>query len=122
MRLDHVGIASRDVEKSLDFYINVLGLEELERLDLVGRTFIFVGNEQTRIEIEVASEGARVADEPCGLGHMALVVENLDELVERVKNKGHKVLVPPIQLREDRRIAFVADPDGARIQLIEFIK
>jgi len=121
MRLDHIGIAARDIQKSLDFYINALGLRELERLQLVGREFIFVGNDQTRIEIEAAPELASVPQQPCGLGHMALIVNNLNEIVERVRSRGHKVPVPPIQLRPDRRIAFIEDPDGARIQLIEFV-
>ena len=119
MRLDHIGIAARDIQKSLDFYINALGLKELERLQLVGREYVFVGNDQTRIEIESAPELASVPQNPCGLGHMALVVTNLNEIVERVRSHGHKVVVPPIQLRPNSRISFIEDPDGVRIQLIE---
>lgn len=122
MRLDHVGIRARDVDASVRFYTEALGLTILERLTLVGREFIFVGGPDVRIEIEKAGDDDAAQDAAsAGQGHFALVVDKLDERIARLRERGAKIIIPPVKLRDDRRIAFIADPDGARIQLIEFV-
>lgn len=121
MHLDHVGIKSKDVEKSIDFYTKVMGFEFLEEIEILGRKFTFVGNEDTRIEIEGANpEDERMdVNRGYGLYHLALIVDEIDNMAERLKKNGVKFILEPIQLREDRKIAFIEDPDGVRIQLIE---
>lgn len=124
MRFDHIGIKSHDIEKSLDFYTRILGFQILERIDLVGRSFYFIGNDDTRIEIEDANPGDVRLDCSTGYGlyHIALVVTDIDSLAERLKKEGVTFLMDPIQLREDRKIAFIQDPDGVHIQLIDFFE
>jgi lactoylglutathione lyase len=120
----HSGIKSADINKSLDFYTRIMGLEILEKIDLVGRSFYFVGNDKTRIEIEEANPGDEMmlVDKGFGLYHLAFAVEDLDGLAARLKSESVKFILEPIQLRADRKIAFIEDPDGVRIQLIEFLK
>ena len=124
MRFDHVGIKSNDIEKSLDFYTRILGFQILEKLDMVGRTFYFIGNENTKIEIEDANPGDVRMDCSTGYGlyHLAFIVKDIDALAERLKGEGVTFIMDPIQLREDRKIAFIDDPDGVRIQLIDFFE
>jgi len=124
VRFDHIGIKSHDIEKSLDFYTRILGFQILERIDLVGRSFYFIGNDDTRIEIEDANPGDVRLDCSTGYGlyHIALVVTDIDSLAERLKKEGVTFLMDPIQLREDRKIAFIQDPDGVHIQLIDFFE
>ena len=124
MRFDHIGIKSHDVEKSLDFYTRILGFQILERIDMVGRSFYFIGNDDTRIEIEDANPGDVRLDCSTGYGlyHIALVVKDIDALAERLKKEEVKFIMEPIQLREDRKIAFIEDPDGVNIQLIDFFE
>lgn len=124
MRFDHIGIKSHDMEKSVDFYTRILGFQVLEKLDMVGRTFYFVGNDKTRIEIEEANPGDVQMDSSTGYGlyHIALVVKDIDALAERLKAEGVTFIMEPIQLREDRKIAFIQDPDGVPLQLIDFFE
>jgi len=124
LRFDHVGIKSKDVNKSVDFYTRILGFEVIEELELLGRTYIFVGNADTKIEIEEANPDDQRIDvnSSFGLYHIALVVKEVDALAERLKGDGVKFILEPIQLREDRKIAFIEDPDGVRIQLIDFFE
>jgi glyoxylase I family protein len=112
------------MEKSLDFYTRILGFRILEELDMVGRKFYFVGNDETSIEIEVANPGDVRMDPSTGYGlyHIALVVKDIDALAERLKKEGVTFIMEPIQLREDRKIAFIEDPDGVPIQLIDFFE
>jgi lactoylglutathione lyase len=121
--LHHSGIKSADIDKSLDFYTRILGLEVLERIDLVGRRFYFIGNDKTRIEIEQSNPGDEMinVDKGYGLYHLAFAVEDLEGLAARLKAESVRFIMEPMQLRADRKIAFIEDPDGVRIQLIEFV-
>lgn len=123
MYLHHSGIKSADIDKSLDFYTRILGLEVLERIDLVGRRFYFIGNDKTRIEIEQSNPGDEMlnVDKGYGLYHLAFAVEDLEGLAARLKAESVRFIMEPMQLRADRKIAFIEDPDGVRIQLIEFV-
>jgi len=123
MYLHHSGIKSADIQKSIDFYTRIMGLEILEKIDLVGRSFYFVGNDRTRIEIEEANPGDQMikVDTGFGLYHLAFAVEDLQKLAARLKKESVKFIMEPVQLRADRIIAFIEDPDGVRIQLIEFV-
>jgi len=121
--LHHSGIKSADIDRSLDFYTRIMGLEVLERIDLVGRRFFFIGNDKTRIEIEQSNPGDEMinVDKGYGLYHLAFAVEDLEALAARLKAESVKFIMEPMQLRADRKIAFIEDPDGVRIQLIEFV-
>ncbi len=127
IKFDHMGIKARDIDKSVKFYSEIFGFEIKERLQLVGHEFLFmgfIGDDVSVIEIEQAGEKdtAQDVNSTAGMGHFAFVVDNMDEIMERVEKFGAKVVIPPIQLREDRRIAYIEDPDGSRVQMIEFVK
>jgi lactoylglutathione lyase len=121
--LHHTGIKSADLKKSIDFYTRILGLEVLEEVQVLQRTFYFVGNDKTRIEIEEANPGDEMmlVDKGFGLYHLAFAVDDLEALAAHLKRESVKFIMEPAQLRSDRKIAFIEDPDGVRIQLIEFL-
>ncbi|MBN1573720.1 MAG: VOC family protein [Deltaproteobacteria bacterium] len=124
LRFDHVGIKSKDIKKSVDFYTRILGFEVLEEVEVLNSIYTFVGDETTRIEIEQAAPNDKMIDvnTQYGLYHIAFIVKDIDSLAERLKKDGVKFIMEPIQLREDRKIAFIEDPDGVRIQLIDFFE
>ncbi len=124
MKLDHVGIKVKDVDKAVEFYTKVLGFRHLETVQVLGNDYFFVGNEYTRIEIEPAMEGSHVPDinMSTGLYHMAFLVDDLDAEAARLKEHDVKFVLEPVQLRPDRKIAFIEDPDGTRIQLIQMLE
>jgi catechol 2,3-dioxygenase-like lactoylglutathione lyase family enzyme len=123
MKWDHVGIKSADIEKSMYFYCDLLGLQKQEELDIFGKRFFFVGNDTVSIEIEAGSPGDRRIDPRAqtGLYHLAFTVEDVSGLVERLKSKGVPIALEPVSTRPDRLVAFVEDPDGAFIQLIQLL-
>ncbi len=123
MRWDHVGIKSSNIEKSLAFYCGVLGLEKQEELEIFGKRFFFVGNDTVSIEIEAGHPSDEQADPrtQTGLYHLAFTVDDLEGLLARLKAAGVPIALPPVSVRPDRIVAFVEDPDGAFIQLIQVI-
>ena len=124
MKWDHVGIKSADVGKSLHFYCDILGLEKKEELEIFGKRFVFVGNDTVSIEIEAGGPDDSPIDPrtQTGLYHLAFTVEDVAGMVERLKSEGVPVALEPLSTQPDRRTAFVEDPDGAFIQLIQMLR
>jgi catechol 2,3-dioxygenase-like lactoylglutathione lyase family enzyme len=123
LRWDHAGIKAADVERSLHFYCDILGLRKLETVDLFGRQYHFVGNDSIQIEIEEGRPTDVQADmaTSTGLFHLALEVEDLDGAAERLLHAGVTFVISPCQHRPDRRICFFRDPDGVFIQMIQYV-
>jgi catechol 2,3-dioxygenase-like lactoylglutathione lyase family enzyme len=123
MKWDHCGIRSADLERSLRFYTDVLGLRLLEVVTVLGQPFYFVGNDTVRIEIEQGNTKDRTvpSEQTPGLYHLAFEVDDLEAVAARLREAGAEFLLPPSQFREDRKIAFVLDPDGVFIQIIQYL-
>ncbi len=119
MKYLHTMVRVTNIEESLDFYCNKLGLQELRRMDnAAGRyTLIFLaapGNEEAQIELtynwdpEVYTEGRN-------FGHLAYEVDNIYEICERLMAKGVTINRPP----RDGRMAFIRSPDNISIELLQ---
>ena len=123
MKWDHCGIRAADLERSLRFYTDVLGLELLEVVTVLDQPFYFVGNDTVRIEIEQANPAqlAAATGTQAGLYHLAFEVDDLEGAAARLRDAGAQFLLPPSQFREDRKIAFILDPDGVAIQFIQYL-
>ncbi len=124
MKWDHCGIRAANLERSLHFYTDVLGFRLLEIVKVLDQPFYFVGNDTVRIEIEQANpaELAAPQGQMAGLYHLAFSVDDLEGICNRLREKEATFLLPPSQFREDRKIAFILDPDGVFIQLIQYLK
>lgn len=123
MKWYHVGIKAAASEASVQFYRDILGLEVIDRVEIWGKQFIFVGNDTISIEIEQANPGDTPSDPSfmTGLNHFSLVVEDIRALTDKAREKGADVLMEPFHPRPDRLTTFVRDPDGVLIQLIQFV-
>ena len=108
-----------DLEASLDFYCNKLGLEEQRRIDVeAGRfTLIFLGaagNPESQVELTYNWD----AEEYSGgrnFGHLAYEVEDIYATCQRLMDHGVTLNRPP----RDGRMAFVRSPDGISIELLQ---
>ncbi|HEX9771778.1 MAG TPA: lactoylglutathione lyase [Kiloniellales bacterium] len=125
-RMAHTMIRVRDLEKSLDFYTRVLGMKVLRRKDYPDgkftNTFVGYGPEETHAAIELTYNWDR--EEPYdlgnGWGHVALEVPDVYATCEALQEAGAKITRPPGPMKHGTRvIAFVEDPDGYKIELLE---
>ncbi len=123
MKWDHVGIKCADIEKSLAFYCDLLGFEIQEKLEIMGKTFYFVGNESTSIEMEAGNPGDTQIDPrfQTGQNHLSFLVDDVQAMVDRLKDKGVPILLEPFPSRPDRLTSFIEDPDGVFIQMIQLL-
>ena len=119
MKYLHTMVRVTDIDQSLDFYCNKLGLKELRRrVDEKGRyTLVFLaapGDEEAQIELTYnwdpeAYTGGR------NFGHLAYRVDDVYAACQRLMDGGVTINRPP----RDGNMAFVRSPDGISIELLQ---
>jgi len=119
MKYLHTMVRVTDLDESIDFYCNKLGLTELRRHDVEqGRfTLVFLaapGDEEAQVELTYnwdpeSYSGGR------NFGHLAYAVEDIYAACQRLKDGGVTINRPP----RDGRMAFVRSPDGISIELLQ---
>lgn len=125
MRLLHTMLRVGNLEKSLDFYCNVLGMKLLRQKDYPGGkftlAFIGYGDEADNTVLELTYNwGVEEYDLGDGYGHIAIEVDNIYGTCEQIKAKGGQVTREPGPMKHGSTvIAFVTDPDGYKIELIQ---
>lgn len=125
MRILHTMLRVTDLEKSLNFYSEVLGMKLLRRKDYPeGRftlAFIGYGNESDTAVIELTYNWD-VSNYQLGdaYGHIAIEVPDAYAACANIKQRGGKVTREAGPMKHgDTVIAFVEDPDGYKIELIQ---
>ena len=125
MRVLHTMLRVGNLERSLDFYTNVLGMKELRRKDYPdGRftlAFVGYGDESSNAVIELTHNwDTETYDIGNGYGHIALGMENIYTACDAIREKGGKITRDPGPMKHGKtEIAFVEDPDGYKIELIQ---
>ncbi len=123
----HTMIRVGNLERSVDFYTRLLGMKELRRRDVPeGKyTLVFLGygdgNASGGAEIELTyNYGVERYEQGNAFGHLAVAVPNVASAAEAVRDGGGKVTREPGPVKFGTTIiAFVEDPDGYKIELIE---
>lgn len=124
MRILHTMLRVGDLEKSLAFYTEVLGMRLLRRNDYPqGKfTLAFVGYEDEKdgTVIELTHNwGVEQYEIGTGYGHIALGVEDVYATCEAIRQRGGKITREAGPMKGGSSvIAFVEDPDGYKIELI----
>ena len=125
-RILHTMIRVRDLDKSLDFYTRLLGMTQLRRKDFPGGKFTlaFVGYggeaDHTVIELTHNWDQEEPYDLGTGFGHVAIGVPDIYATCERLKAEGVAIPRPPGPMKHGTTvIAFIDDPDGYKIELVE---
>lgn len=125
MRLLHVMLRVKNLEKTLAFYCNVLGMKLLRKKDYPSGKFTlaFVGydQEESGTVIEFTHNWDTDSYElGTAYGHIALGVDDIVKTCEDIRNKGGKVVREPGPMKHGTTmLAFVEDPDGYKIELLE---
>jgi lactoylglutathione lyase len=124
MRLLHTMIRSGDLDRSIAFYTEVLGMTLLRRKDYPeGKftlAFVGYGDEGSNSVIELTYNwGVSSYELGNALGHLAIEVEDVYAACDLIRHKGGRILREAGPMNAGTTIiAFVADPDGYSIELI----
>ena len=119
MKYLHTMVRVTDLDASLDFYCNKLGLTELRRHDVeAGRfTLVFLaapGDEEAQVELTYNWDPEELAGGR-NFGHLAYQVDDIYEICQRLRDGGVTVQRPP----RDGYMAFVRSPDDVSIELLQ---
>lgn len=125
MHLVHTMLRVGDLERSIAFYRDVLGMKLRERKNFPDGKFTlaFLGYGQNpgHAEIELTYNwGVTTYEIGTAFGHIALAVDDAYSACERIRAAGGKITREPGPMKHGTTvIAFVQDPDGYKIELIE---
>lgn len=119
MKYLHTMVRVSDVDASIDFYCNKLGLQQLSRRDYEsGRfTLIFLappGQPEAQVEL-THNWDPEAYDEGRNFGHLAYAVDDIYAICQRLMDGGVTINRPP----RDGRMAFVRSPDNISIELLQ---
>ncbi len=130
-RILHTMLRVVDLDRSLAFYVDALGMRELRRKDYPeGRfTLVFIGydNEASNTVIELTYNWDKGSyDHGDAFGHIAIGVLDIYAVTERLESMEVKITRPPGPMKFKANeaeapsiIAFIEDPDGYKIELIQ---
>ncbi len=124
MRILHTMLRVGDLEKSIAFYTNILGMRELRRNDYPeGKftlAFLGYGEETSHTVLELTYNwGVDSYDLGTGFGHIAIGVPDVYKACEKMKQMGGKIIRDAGPMNAGTTIiAFLEDPDGYQIELI----
>lgn len=125
-RLLHTMVRVRDLDRSLDFYTRLLGMDLLRKTDFSGGRFTlaFVGygdeDSDTVIELTHNWDQETPYELGTGFGHLAIGVADIYGTCEQLAAAGVSIPRPPGPMKHGTTvIAFVEDPDGYKIELVE---
>ncbi|WP_139490390.1 VOC family protein [Brevibacillus dissolubilis] len=122
-KLEHVGIMVRDIEASIAFYTNVIGMELKGTLDhtngVIKLAFLgFKGHNETELEL-IQGYNSDLPEEG-KVHHIALTVDDLEEEIERIKELGVELIDSEITtLPNGARYFFFRGPDREWIEFFE---
>ena len=144
--LEHAGICVTDMEKSLDFYVNTLGLELLDDQTLEGEVAEMLAC-QKGAKVRIVILGHRMIGKlelmqfvPTGscekkesqltdagrLVEVALRVKGLDDVLNKIKKSGYLCHLEPMDIHMGNlgkaKVAYVRDPDHILVELIEAVR
>lgn len=125
IRLDHVAITVRDMERSVGFYRDLLGFEVLGQLFLNEGTLKIVYLQSGAVRVELfefrgqdAETAVGVPDTVGGFKHLALQTDDVDGVAARLKAAGTEFTLEPLDAVGRVRLAFFRDPDGNLLELV----
>uniref|UniRef100_A0A0C9RQR9 Lactoylglutathione lyase n=1 Tax=Wollemia nobilis TaxID=56998 RepID=A0A0C9RQR9_9CONI len=124
-RLLHVVYRVGDLDKTIKFYTECLGMKLLRKRDIpeerYTNAFLGFGPEESHFVVELTyNYGVNSYNLGTGFGHFGIAVEDVPKAVELVRAKGGKISREPGPVKGGKSvIAFVEDPDGYKFELIE---
>lgn len=123
---EHVGTTSANLDATIAFYCDLLGLTLAlrKKSDRGEMAFLDTGSGMLEVACPVAhiSRSRDVPPHEAGMRHLTFAFDNVDALVEKLEAAGVEILErprPAFFTEMIRRVAFVRDPDGIVVELIE---
>lgn len=125
MKFLHAMIRVKDLQKSLDFYQKLLNMSFTKKKRLDDCELYYLEDEEHSAQIELTYNDETPEsgyENGNAFGHFAFSVESLSDFTEKLNSLGYEYLYEPYEIFSGTKIAFVKDPDGNEIELIQKAK
>ena len=121
MDVIHTAIWVDDIDEMLEFYVDALGLEQTWAFTADGIENVYVGGENGEIQFRHSDDHDAVSPDREAMDHIAVTVDDVDDKVDQmVEDTGCEVVDGPMhQEAADTRIAFIEDPQGYVVELVQ---
>jgi lactoylglutathione lyase len=125
MRILHTMLRVGDLQRSIDFYTQVLGMKLLRKSDnpeyKYTLAFLGYGSNPDHAELELTyNYGVDSYDMGSAYGHIAISADDIYAVCDQVRSKGGNITREPGPVKGGSTvIAFITDPDGYKVELIE---
>jgi len=127
LKIAHASIRAKDMERSIKFYRDILGLKLVRRVEIPENNaeIAFLEGEEEGARIELThyrnqKEYVVPEYEKAVFDHIALVIDDMDETIEHLRRNKVRITDEPFTLKATgAKIAFIEDPDGTLLELIE---
>lgn len=124
-RILHTMIRVGDLQRSIDFYTRIIGMRVLRTFNQPDEKYTLVflgfGEESETCVIELTYNiGVSEYTHGNGFGHIAISVDNCERACDEIRKKGGNIILDAELLSgSDEIIAFVTDPDGYQLELVQ---
>ena len=123
MKFLHSMIRVKDKDESLRFYMELFNMKLVEQRRLEDCTLYFLNDESGEVQIELTYNDETPKDgytNGNAFGHFAFSCDDMDKFSEKLHSMGYEYLYEPFDLTgKGSKIAFINDPDGNEIEIIE---
>ncbi len=119
LKIAHIAIVTKDIEKSKDFYIKVLGAKVVGITENERLKFVYLNTGGQVIELLQYHEIEQKEREKGTIDHIAFYVDDLEKEIKRLKKLDVEFLFDSVREVNNMKIMFFAGPDGERIELME---
>jgi lactoylglutathione lyase len=122
----HIAITAKDMDKSLDFYTRVLGFKkafEIKKPE-TGEpwiNYLYIGNGQFAELFYDGTTDNPWKEELRGFNHVSVLVDDIHSVVDHIRKEGVEVTGGPLQGADKNWQAWLKDPDGIRIELMQIV-
>ena len=121
-KVTKICIRCKDLEKSYKFYKDMVGLKEFSLGPEFSGHAKFLREGDVTLELVPADPDDKPpeVEEHSGINHFAFAVRNIEVVVDGLRKEGVNIISEPREAAKGMKAAFVEDPDGVRVELLEF--
>jgi lactoylglutathione lyase len=117
MRFHHYGLEVQDLQASTDFYMDLLGLMPIRKLEFMDEKLVFLASEG--FQIELISKRSKTCLKRSSHVHICIETARLEEMISKFSERGYPPAEGPYLLENGWKIVFYEGPDHEVIEFLE---